>query len=214
MMQLPEKEKIISGNSAGLEWSAVLHPMKGEDVSGDLFIVKNYRDQVLVAVIDGLGHGKEAFKASKKALQLLHSFTNQSLISILKSCHAELKMTRGVVMNLAVFDCWENTMTWTGVGNVEGVLYRTDNGMYMGQENIIVRGGVVGYMLPFLKASIVPVSPGDTLIFTTDGVNNDYLNEVDINKSPGEIVGFIAANFASESDDSLVLAARYTGINH
>lgn len=212
-MELPTQGKIINGNSACLEWSAVVYPMKGEDVCGDLFMVKNYRDQVLVAAVDGLGHGSEALKASKRALQSLNSFTNQSLISIVNSCHLELKNTRGVVMNLAVFDGWERTMTWTGVGNVEGVLFRRDEKEYLGRENIIVRGGVVGYKLPSLKASMVSVYPGDTLIFTTDGVKTDYIKKINIRNTPREIVDYIASNYVDKSDDALVLAACYKGIN-
>lgn len=210
-MELPEQGKIIDGRTGCLEWSAVIYPMKNESVSGDLFFVKNRRDNVLVAAIDGLGHGSEALKASKKAVQSLDSFTDQSLISIINSCHLDLKKTRGVVINLAVFDGWEGTMTWAGVGNVEGVLYRSDEKEYMGRENLIVRGGVVGYRLPLLKASIVSVSPGDTLIFTTDGVNKDYMNNVNMKRTPDKIVDNIASNHIDKSDDALVFVARYVG---
>lgn len=212
-MELPENELILTGNSVGIEWSAIILPKGGEDVSGDLFLVNNYRDKVLIAVIDGLGHGERALQVSKKAIELMQPFTNESLISIINNCHTNLRMTRGVVMNLAAIDCWDNTLTWTGVGNVEGILYRTDDKEHLGSENIVVRGGVVGYKLPLLKASMVPISPGDTLVFTTDGVNLNYMNEVDIEKSPKEIVSYIASNYVDRKDDALILAARYIGIN-
>lgn len=212
-MQLPEQKKIISGYSKFLDWSAIILPKKNEDVSGDLFLVKNYNDQILIAVIDGLGHGIEALKASKRALQSLNSFTNQSLISLVNNAHTELKKTRGVVMNLAVFDCWEHTMSWTGVGNVEGVLYKSDEEGYLGRENIMVRGGVVGYKLPSLKSSMMGVSEGDTLIFSTDGVKPDYIRNVSIKNTPSKIVDYIASTYVDNSDDALILVARYKGVN-
>jgi serine phosphatase RsbU (regulator of sigma subunit) len=212
MKMQTELKKIVSGNNFCLTWSAVRYPKENEQVCGDLFFIKNYRDQVLVAAIDGLGHGEEALQASQKAWQSMQSFTNQSLISIVNTCHAELKRTRGVVMSLAVLDNWERTMAWTGVGNVEGVLYRANKEEYTGRENIILRGGVVGYKLPPLKASLVSISPGDTLIFTTDGVDNGYREKEDMDKSPEGIVDFIASNYINQSDDALVIVARYSGV--
>lgn len=211
-MEFSEQGKIVTGKTICLEWSGVRYPKNGENICGDLFLVKNYRDQVLVAAIDGLGHGEEAYKASKKAFQTLELFTNQSLISLINICNKELRKTRGVVMSLAVFDIWERTMTWTGVGNVEGVLCRKHENEYLGKENIILRGGVVGYKLPFLKASMVSVFAGDTLIFTTDGVHRDFMNSVDVKNTPQKIVENISANHIDKSDDALVLAARFTGV--
>lgn len=212
-MKLPKIGKIESGKTICVEWSAARFAKENEDSCGDLFLVKNYRDQVLVAAVDGLGHGEEAFKASKKALETLNLFSNESLISIINTCHKELRKTRGVVMSLAVFDMWEQTMTWTGVGNVEGILYRDKENEFTGRENIIIRGGVVGYKLPFLKASMVSVSPGDTLIFATDGVNRDFLRDIDIRKTPEKIVEKISSKYIDHSDDALVLVARYTGVD-
>lgn len=211
-MELPEIGKIESGKTVCLEWSAARFPKNDESACGDLYLIKNYRDQVLVAAVDGLGHGEEAFKASEKALETLNLFTNQSLISLINTCHQKLKKTRGVVMSLAVFDIWEQTMTWTGVGNVEGVLYRNDENEFTGNENIIIRGGVVGYKLPFLKATMVSISPGDTLIFTTDGVHRNFVNDVNMKDSPEQIVKKIASDHIDHSDDALVLVARYTSV--
>lgn len=212
-MEFPEPGKIVNNSTVCIDWSMVRYAKEGESDCGDLFIVKNHRDKILLAAIDGLGHGSEALEVSKRAWAVLNTFTGQSLISILETCHKELKRSRGAVISLAMIDIWERTMTWTGVGNVEGVLYRADEQEYLGKESIILRGGVVGYKLPFLKASMVSISEGDTLIFTSDGIKKNYFESVDVYKSPSEIVKSIAANHIDPSDDSLILVARYTGMN-
>ncbi len=212
-MDLPKPGKLVSNSTVCVDWSSVRYPKEGEKECGDLFIVKNYRDKILLAAIDGLGHGREAMVASKRAWEVLNTFTGQSLISMIETCHRELKRTRGVVISLALIDIWEHTMTWTGVGNVEGVLCRADQKEYLGKENIILRGGVVGYKLPFIKATMVPITEGDTLIFTTDGIQRNYIEYVNVRKSPSEIVRDIAANYIEPSDDSLILVARFNELN-
>jgi phosphoserine phosphatase RsbX len=205
-----ELEKIVSGTISGLEWSAVRFPMRNESVSGDLFYLKKYQDKVLIAVIDGLGHGNDAYSTSIKALESLKSFSNQSLVTIINSCHDELKNTRGVVMNLAVFDNEDQSVKWIGVGNVEGILYHKEKQDFSVQDDIIARGGVVGYNIPVLKPTKMSVMPGDTFVFTTDGVDTGYRNDIDLNQPPEKIVNQIATNYIDRSDDSLVLVVRYT----
>ncbi|MEX0719681.1 MAG: SpoIIE family protein phosphatase [Balneolaceae bacterium] len=202
---------IISKKNTCVEWSAVNFPIKGEKVTGDDYLVISHNNQVLVSAVDALGHGEEAKKVSQKALKSLKSFKNESLIYLVNHCHAELRGTRGVVMSMAVFDCSEDSMAWIGVGNVEGILFRAQGDKNKIEENILLRGGVVGYKLPPLKASIVSVLPGDILIFTTDGVSYRYSDQININRSTEEIVQFIASNYVDFSDDSQILVARYTG---
>lgn len=201
--------KIISDSNQHLEWSSICHPMKSENICGDDFIVKKSDKNVLVAVVDGLGHGKEALEASGRALSSLKQFTNESLISLMTTCHENTKGTRGVVMSLAIFDSSEDSMSWMGVGNVEGVLFRAVETKETPKETILLRGGVVGYKLPQLKASIITIERGDTLIFTTDGVNYSYSNNVNINQSTEEIAKYISDNYVDRSDDAQILVARY-----
>lgn len=203
--------KIVTKKNYCLEWSVVRHPQKGEKVSGDNYLVKEYKEKVLVTAVDGLGHGKAALEAANTALTSLNSFKDQSPIYLVNQCHGELKNTRGVVMSLAIFNSEENTMAWIGVGNVEGVLYRENEGKFEKEETILLRGGVVGYKLPLLKASMVSILPGDLLIFATDGVSYEFANKININRPTKEIVQFIASNYVDYSDDAQILVARYTG---
>lgn len=201
--------QIISGENEHLEWSAICHPMYGEDFCGDDFLVTQHGRKTLVAVIDGLGHGREALNASGKALTYLNGFRDESLITLMSNCHEHLKQTRGAVMSMALFDNEENIMSWMGVGNVEGILFRAQPAEEQSKETILLRGGVVGYNLPQLKASMLTIQPADTLIFTTDGVGYGYAQHIKINKSTAEIAQYISSNFVDKNDDAQILVARY-----
>lgn len=195
-----------------IEWGVSVVPMKGQTESGDKHLIKCLPQGCLVAVIDGLGHGDEAANAAKAAVAILETFAHESLISLIRRCNEQLRSSRGVVMSLAFFDADDETMTWLGVGNVEGVLLRADPQASPTRENILLRGGVVGYQLPQLFASVVSVSKGDTLIFATDGIFNRFAEGLNKAESPQQLAEEICAQYKKESDDALVLVARYMGL--
>jgi len=110
----------------GVDWGVAGRPMAGQAVSGDVYLVKPFDHQILLAVIDGVGHGDEATTAARMAAEILGQHVSDTVISMVKRCHAALAQTRGVVLTVAVLNMVENTMTWLGVGNVEGRLLRAD----------------------------------------------------------------------------------------
>jgi phosphoserine phosphatase RsbX len=102
-------------------------------------------------------------------------------------------------------------MTWIGVGNVQGTLLRQDNGASGGDESLLLRPGVVGNRLPPLQASVLPVFAGDSLIFATDGVQPDFDRIEVTSQAPRKAAENLLAHYGKESDDALILVARYTG---
>lgn len=184
--------------------------LPGQKETGDRHAIVQFDRGAMVGVIDGLGHGAEAAVAARIAAEVLEQNATESVITLVQLCHEKLRATRGVVMSLATFNALDGTVTWLGVGNVEGVLLHRDPYGTVNQEVLPLRGGVVGDQLPPLMASIVPVSRGDTLIFATDGVRLGFaegLKAVSAQASADAVL----ARFARGTDDALVLVARYTG---
>src|SRR5258708_3755531 len=141
-----------------IEWDVASRALPGEQMSGDLHLVRPRSDGALVAVIDGLGHGSEAAEAAKRTVEILDAHPEESIISLVQRSHEGLKATRGVAMTIALFNNRENTIMALGVGNVEATLLRASPAPH---ESVLLRGGVVGYQLPALRASVFPVYPGD-----------------------------------------------------
>jgi len=192
-----------------LEWGWAGRALEG-DVSGDLHVVAPFPGGALVALIDGLGHGPEAADAARAAASVLQNFASDLLPVLIQRCHEELHRTRGVVMTLASVRADASSLDWIGIGNVEGVLLRR-RGARRRDDAIVLRGGVVGYQLPPLRARAVPVSRGDTLILTTDGVRSGFATSLAIDDAPQEIAESILARHAKGSDDAHVVVARYIG---
>jgi negative regulator of sigma-B (phosphoserine phosphatase) len=163
----------------------------------------------LVAVIDGLGHGSEAAAAAEVAVRALRQDPAAPLPSLVGRCHEALRRTRGVAMTLAIVAFETATLTWGGIGNVEGRLVRPaapDRA-----EGPLLLGGVVGYRMPPLRLSVSRLSPGDLFILSTDGVVPHYVEGLVL----GEGVQAMADRILrvhGRDDDALVLVARWAGI--
>ncbi|MGH9729106.1 MAG: SpoIIE family protein phosphatase [Candidatus Acidiferrales bacterium] len=194
-----------------LDCGIAAQTLPGQVESGDKYVVIQSPDGALVAVIDGLGHGEDAAVAARIAAETLQENADESVIPLVRTCHERLRETRGVVMSIATFDPVESTVTWLGVGNVEGVLLHRDAYGTVSREILSLRGGVVGDQLPNLIASILPVSRGDTLIFATDGVRNDFLHAMMSGDPVQRLAENILEHHARGTDDALVLTVRFFG---
>ncbi len=200
-----------NAGQAFIEWGAAgLSIVKHSD-SGDQFVVQEFPNGALAAVVDGLGHGQGAAIVAKTAAATLSLHASEPVAALLRRCHEALLRTRGVVMSLASFNVLGDTMTWLGVGNVSGVLLRADPQANPSREMLLARGGVVGYRLPTLRSDSHALSPGDTLIFSTDGIRSGFTQTLVLNGSPQEIADRILAEYGRGTDDALVLVVRYAG---
>ncbi len=171
---MSKKEK----HNSAIEYGVASTTIPGQTESGDLCIVKESESTILIGVVDGLGHGGEAASAAKKAIKVLEEHFESSIINMVKLCHESLKKSRGAVIALVSINLRDETITWLSVGNVEGMLLKANPETSPLYENIIMRSGAVGYRLPPLYASVIPISRGDILILSTDGISDDYIPRV------------------------------------
>ena len=202
---------VSPGVSPFVECGVASRPKGGETASGDLSLVCGFPEGVLVAVVDGLGHGPEAAAAAERAVGVLAEHPHASIIAQVRRCHQALIGTRGVVMTLAVFNVADDTLTWLGIGNVEGVLLRAGSRSRPVLESVVQRGGVVGGELPPLRAMLTTVTPGDVLVLASDGVRPDFASRLRLDVAPQRLADDILEGGHKESDDALVLAVRYRG---
>jgi negative regulator of sigma-B (phosphoserine phosphatase) len=192
-----------------IEWGIAARALPGQPTSGDRSVVQPFEDGVLVAAVDGIGHGKEAATAASVAAATLEAHAAERLTLLVQRCHEALRGTRGVTMSIASFNVSRGLVAWLGVGNVEGVLLR--RGFVFGglEKSLMLRAGVVGLHLPMLEAEVLEVAAGDTVTFATDGIQSDFSRRPARKYPPRTAAENILARHGKTTDDALVLVARY-----
>ena len=189
-----------------MQFGIVNRALKGQEVCGDAYFIKEFENKALIAVIDGLGHGPDAVTASNTAVEYIKNNYQKSLTEIIKNCHEELKKTRGAAVGIALIDLESSTLRYAGVGNIEVRV----------KSRTVIRpisvNGIVGYNLRKVREEEFPYRQGDIIILHSDGISTKF----DLNLYPPEFLGQhpqtiaerIAAEFGRERDDLTIVVAR------
>lgn len=186
------------------EWAVAHQALDNQPASGDRSFVAARGDGVLVAVVDGLGHGEEAALAAREAIETLSADVEEDLPALVERCHRALRRTRGAVMALAVLR-GDGELHWTGVGNIQTMVVR---GKGHAREHAVLVGGVLGLRVPPVHVGELRLEPGDALILATDGIEPAFLDELAVG-SPQRTADDILRRHATGRDDALVLVVRY-----
>lgn len=196
------------GLIGSIEWAVAGRAMPGQHRSGDRGVVLDAGDGVvLLAAIDGLGHGSGAADAADRAAHVLSENRGEPLDLLMVLCHRAMTDTRGAAVSLALFA--DDEIHWLGVGNVESRLLAAGPAGITVRATALLTGGIVGYRLPqTLKPQSARVRAGDLLLMSTDGVLASACDSIDLSRSTAEITAGIVAGHVRETDDALVLAAR------
>jgi phosphoserine phosphatase RsbX len=192
-----------------LDWGIARRSRPGEAACGDVGVVSFFPGGALVAAVDGLGHGAEAARAADTAAEVVRSLGGQSLVALVGRCHDALGQTRGVAMSVASYSASAETMTWLGIGNVEGRLVTVGS---PASRSLRLQSGLTGHELPALAPATVRIRRGDVLLFATDGIEPAFADTLDSSGSAQEIADRVFAEHWKARDDALVLVSRYLGV--
>jgi anti-sigma regulatory factor (Ser/Thr protein kinase)/serine/threonine protein phosphatase PrpC len=149
-----------------LAFGVATRPRRHYDENGDAFLIKQWEDHALVGVIDGLGHGPFAHRASQAARQYLETHFDQPLEKLFRGTGRACRATRGVVMALSLFDFTRNVVRIANVGNIEVLLLEP-----AGLTSPILRRGIVGLNAPEAVVTEFPWTPKSVLILHSDGLS-------------------------------------------
>jgi phosphoserine phosphatase RsbX len=201
------------GRLGPIEWARAGRPLPSEYTSGDRGLAVDIDGAAaLFGVVDGLGHGPDAAAAALRAVETINASPDKRLEVLIQLCHRVLEGTRGVAMTLARVDFEASTLSWIGVGNVTSELVaKAPTGVQI-RSSARLTGGIVGYRMPEIRpAQVVPIRAGDLLVMATDGIAEEYLENIDFSASATANAEQILSKHAKETDDAMGLAARHRG---
>jgi hypothetical protein len=131
---------------------------------GDQFSHWQHDGKTLLCMVDGLGHGIEAEKAAKAALDYVSMNLSKPLAELFFGCDQALRKTRGVAMEIAIVDPAAEMLTYAGIGNTRAIIYREPPVYLVGNY------GIVGGGYKTLSPTTISLSPFDLVILFTDGL--------------------------------------------
>ncbi|MCE5250026.1 ATP-binding protein [bacterium] len=176
------------------------------DVNGDAYVIKKWDENLLAGVIDGLGHGQFAHRASEKARQYVETHYDQSFEELFRGVERSCRATRGVVMALAKFDWGREKLTYASLGNIDVKFLGCAEPV-----NFVVRRGIIG-----LK-SVKPVvtehtwSVGSLMALYSDGIRSHWRWD-DFPGLRAEPAATIAQNLlrslARDNDDATIVIVK------
>lgn len=174
--------------------------------NGDAFIIKQWGSNAIAGIIDGLGHGQFAQRASQTARQYVEQHFDQPLESLFRGVERACRATRGVVMALARFDLVQQKLTVASVGNVEVRLIGSSE-----RFNLIVRRGVIGLNAPSPVPLEHPWTSSSLLIMHSDGLPThwawDEFSDL-LHAAPAVVARRLLQALGKMDDDATVIVAR------
>lgn len=178
----------------------------GETINGDVFLVSHLSPtHTIVAVIDGLGHGKEAHLASDLIREKILSSPDLSPDILISHIHNSVRGTRGAVMGLASINTETNKLSFSGVGNIESFIVTGKE-----KKTLLSFPGIVGHNIRTPRMFEYDFEPGNTLCMYSDGITTRWKTEdIDWNAPPQKNAELITNKYARSNDDATILIIRY-----
>ncbi|MBC8205515.1 ATP-binding protein [bacterium] len=177
-------------------------PFIGEVENGDGFFLKNSDDIIVAAVVDGLGHGVEAFKATKITLRIIEDYYRWPEEELIKILHEKLHGTRGVALGFLRTKPNSDTVNYTGIGNVFGHLINTNITTFVNYN------GTLGIKLRKFRSYEYPYKKGDIIVMHSDGISIRWLDDFKQIWS-GDLQGFshhVIKKYSRANDDASIIA--------
>jgi hypothetical protein len=73
-----------------VEWGVAAEALRGESQSGDAHVVCAVPNGTVLAVVDGIGHGREAADAARRAAAVIERSAARGAVAIVRLCHEAL----------------------------------------------------------------------------------------------------------------------------
>jgi negative regulator of sigma-B (phosphoserine phosphatase) len=148
-----------------LDVAHVTAPKVGEIENGDRFVFRtDVADRALIAVIDGLGHGPEAARASQTAAEFLNDVSLESeLTEIMERLHRKMSGTRGAAGTICILR--DGIARACAVGNVE--LRSADVRL-----PLVFSAGILGVRVAKFHVCVAPLDVRCRLVLFSDGISS------------------------------------------
>lgn len=205
-MESPSKRQDVRNVTDYWEVAGFARTLPGEQECGDAVSVYPADQCVTVLVVDGLGHGSRAHKASAAAVahvtQRIQENPGVGLESLMQTCHKALAGTRGAAVGICRLEPERSQLRFCGVGNITMTSHPRRRGLG------VSLAGVVGYRMRKVKEFVCELEPGDLIVLFSDGISSRISLETIASQPLGDMLDTVSKDWAKDHDDATFVAIR------
>ncbi len=202
---LPNTNTNSTGYRLDIGSATLPHPDAPEN--GDAYIIDKQDDSVLIALIDGIGHGQKAWSAAQTAIYTINQHKSAPLSTIIRQIHQNSLGTRGSVAALMSFDLSTKTVTHAGIGNIRCQHFQSSD-----LTSYISQRGTLGVRIPPNIITTTNTYDDDSVfILNSDGLSPhwSWLNHPHMHHlSADRIAQNILRTYNQYRDDASILVIK------
>jgi anti-sigma regulatory factor (Ser/Thr protein kinase) len=190
-----------------LDVGVVRVPKRGElDCGDDWGLVIDEDGRALLTVVDGLGHGRAAAEAARRAVQIATEHSSNAAGVVVATVHAGLRATRGAALAVAELSADQSSIRFSGLGNIAASVISS-----AGSKSLVSHNGIAGHEMRKIQEFPYDWPRDGMLVVHSDGVSSRW----DLSRYPGlasrdpsVVAGVIYRDYSRGRDDALVVVVR------
>jgi hypothetical protein len=157
-------------------------------------------------LVDGSGHGREANRAARVAIEAFSEGADSDCVRIVERIHQALRPTRGGAIAVARIDAEAKVVRFVGVGNIAGTMVSDGFARRMVSHN-----GTAGHIAPRIREFTYPYAGAPLVVLHSDGLTTKW----ELGAYPGLaaqhpslIAGVLFRDHRRGRDDASIVAMR------
>jgi len=188
-----------------IETGVAIRPCQGEVVCGDAQLVLDDGERMVVAVVDGLGHGPSAATASEAFLEFIAEHPDLPLDQMMLEGSTHIAGTRGAAAALVRIDRASKILTYCGIGNVH---------FHSAAEtpmNPVSLPGIVGHRVRKVMPYEFAMPEEGRFVLCSDGISSRiHLEEYAEKADAQTLADAVFAQHSKAHDDVTCVAVTYS----
>lgn len=172
---------------------------------GDAQLVADDGDSVVVAVVDGLGHGPGAAEASEAFIEFVKENLSKPVDQLMLEGSKHIAGTRGAAAALVRLDRQAGTLSFCGIGNIH---------FHSAAEtpmNPVCLPGIVGHRMRKVVPYQFALPESGVFVLASDGISSRiHMEDYTDKTTPQEVADAILVQHGKFHDDATCVALAYS----
>jgi len=189
-----------------IDYALVRESLSGtEDECGDTGMIRKQDDVLFLALVDVLGHGREAHKIACMADEYIADHFQEELTELMNGLHTHLRGTRGAVAGFCRLYIPDGTLYFTGIGNITTRIYGENS------HTLVPRDGIIGFSIPVPEKQKTVIKSNELLILSSDGIKEHFRREdyPGLLEGSSETIARSLIRLLKKNDDASCIVLRY-----